>query len=150
MVWLNSISDGIGRWPNETCWRYPRTRWPTGGVKADLGGRSVYTVSVLSVCLKHRNLFKKCNCLMQPVLRIWIRDPGSGAFWPLDPGSGIGFFRIPDLGFRIPDPKTIFLRVFWQLFLVKSFIIFLKLPQISFLLQFKAKIIYNFVKLVAT
>ncbi len=24
-----------------------------------------------------------------PVLRIRIRDPGLGAFWPLDPGSGI-------------------------------------------------------------
>ncbi len=43
------------------------------------------------------------------VLRIRIRDPGSGAFWPRDPGSGIGFFRIP-------DPKTILLRVFWQFF----------------------------------
>jgi hypothetical protein len=30
-------------------------------------------------------------------------DPGSGAFLPLDPGSGMGFFRIP-------DPKPIFLR----------------------------------------
>jgi hypothetical protein len=35
------------------------------------------------------------------VLRIQIRDPVP--FWPLDPGSGIGFFRIP-------DPKAIFLR----------------------------------------
>jgi hypothetical protein len=37
-------------------------------------------------------------------------DPGSGAFLTpgsgiQDPGSGIGFFRIP-------DPKTIFLRAF--------------------------------------
>ncbi len=31
-----------------------------------------------------------------------IRDPVP--FWPLDPGSGIGFFRIPDLGSRIPNP----------------------------------------------
>jgi hypothetical protein len=34
-------------------------------------------------------------------------DPGSGIrclFDPLDPGSGIGFFRIPDLGSRIPSP----------------------------------------------
>ncbi len=36
-------------------------------------------------------------------------DPGSGAFWTLDPGSGIGFFRIP-------DPKTIFLWAFWHFF----------------------------------
>ncbi len=42
-------------------------------------------------------------------------DPGSGAF--LTPGSGIGFFRIPDLrsrisdpGSQIPDSKSIFLR----------------------------------------
>ncbi len=26
-------------------------------------------------------------------------DPGSGAFLTLDPGSGIGFFRIPDPNF---------------------------------------------------
>ncbi len=37
----------------------------------------------------------------QAVLRIRIRDPVP--FWPLDPGSGIGFFRIP-------DPKPILLR----------------------------------------
>jgi hypothetical protein len=34
-------------------------------------------------------------------------DPGSGAF--LTPGSGIGFFRIPDLGSWIPNPY------FWEL-----------------------------------
>jgi hypothetical protein len=46
-------------------------------------------------------------------------DPGSGIRdwvlfdpWIRDPGSGIGFFWIPDLGSRIPDPKTIFLRAF--------------------------------------
>ena len=50
------------------------------------------------------------------VLRIRIRDPVP--FWPLDPGSGIGFFRIPDLGSRIPNPY------FWELidnFLGKKF-----------------------------
>ncbi len=31
-----------------------------------------------------------------------VADPGSGAF--LTPGSGMGFFRIPDLGSRIPNP----------------------------------------------
>ncbi len=35
------------------------------------------------------------------VLRIRIRDPV--LFWPLDPGSGIGFFRISDPGSLIPD-----------------------------------------------
>jgi hypothetical protein len=39
--------------------------------------------------------------LSDAVLRIRIRDPVP--FWPLDPGSGIGFFRIP-------DPKPIFFR----------------------------------------
>jgi hypothetical protein len=36
-------------------------------------------------------------------------DPGSGAFLTLDPGYGIGFFRIP-------DPKSIFLQwsIFWS------------------------------------
>jgi hypothetical protein len=65
---------------------------------------------------------KKFFCRLIPVLRIRIRDPGSGAF--LTPGSGIGFFpdpgsrisdpgsRISDLGSRIPDPKTIFLGAF--------------------------------------
>ncbi len=33
-----------------------------------------------------------------------VVDPGSAAFWPLDPGSGIGFFRILDLWTRIPYP----------------------------------------------
>ncbi len=36
----------------------------------------------------------------KPVLRIWDLVP----FWPLDPGSGKGFFRIPDLGSWIPTP----------------------------------------------
>ncbi len=36
------------------------------------------------------------------MLRIRIRDPVP--FWPLDPGSGRGFFRIPDPGSRIPNP----------------------------------------------
>jgi hypothetical protein len=44
----------------------------------------------------------------EPGIRDWVLfDP-----WIRDPGSGIGFFRIPDLGSRIPDPKTIFLRAF--------------------------------------
>jgi hypothetical protein len=52
---------------------------------------------------------------LHTVLRIRIRDPGSGAF--LTPGSGIRnrFFpdpgsRIPDLGSRIPNPYFLELR----------------------------------------
>jgi hypothetical protein len=69
------------------------------------------------------------RCLFDP----WIRDPG------------IGFFRIPDLG----SPTHIFeslVTIFW----VKSSIIFRKLAQIFFLQHFKTKIIFNFVKFVAT
>jgi hypothetical protein len=39
---------------------------------------------------------------LQSVLRILIRDPVH--YCPLGPGSGIGFFRIPDLGSWITNP----------------------------------------------
>ncbi len=47
------------------------------------------------------NVYHRC----QPVLRIRIRDPGSGAF--LTPGSEIRNRFFPDPGSRIPDPKPI-------------------------------------------
>ncbi len=75
----------------------------------------------------------------------WIRDPVP--FWPLDPGSGIGFFRIPDLGSRIPNPY------FWELcdnFLGKKFYNSLKIGPNVFLQHFKTKIIFNFVKFAVT
>jgi hypothetical protein len=62
-------------------------------------------------------------------------DPGSGAF--LTPGSGI------------PDPKTILLRLFDNFF-GKKFYNSLKIGPIFFLQHFKTKIIYSFVKFVAT
>jgi hypothetical protein len=70
------------------------------------------------------------------VLRIRIRDPVP--FWPLDPGSGIGFFRIPDLGSRIPN------SYFWELsdnFLGKKYYNSLKIDPNFFLQHFKSKII---------
>ncbi len=71
------------------------------------------------------------------VLRISVADP--------DPGSGIGFFRIPDLGFRIPH------LYFWDLsdnFLGKKFYNSLKNWHKFFFLQTsKNNIIYNFVKI---
>ncbi len=76
--------------------------------------------------------------------RIRIRDPVP--FWPLDPGSGIGFFRIPDLGSRIPNPY------FWEFsdnFLSKKFNKSLKIGPNFFVQHFKHKIIYNFVKFMA-
>ncbi len=63
-----------------------------------------------------------------------IRDPVP--FWPLDPGSEIGFFRIPDLGSRIPNPY------FWELrdnFLGKKFYNSLKIGPNIFLQHFKNK-----------
>ncbi len=77
------------------------------------------------------------------VLRIRIRD--QVPFWPLDPGSGIGFFRIPDPGSRIP--------YFWGLgdnFLVKNFNNSWKIGPNFFLQHIKNKIIFSFVELVGT
>jgi hypothetical protein len=86
----------------------------------------------------------KINFLFRwPVLRIRDLVP----FWPLDPGSGIGFFRIPDLGSRIPN------AYFWKLidnFLGKKFYNSLKICPNFFLQHIKTKIMCNFVKFVAT
>ncbi len=69
-------------------------------------------------------------CLFPPVSR--IRDPVP--FWPLDPGSGMGFFRIPDLG-----SQDHILQSFLTIFLVKSSIILWKLAQIFFFITSKLK-----------
>jgi hypothetical protein len=88
-------------------------------------------------------------------------DPGSGAFLTLDPdpGSGIGFFpdpgswisdpgsRILDLGSRIPTPYFLELS---DKFLGKKFYNSLKTGPNFFLQHLKNKIIFNFVKFVAT
>ncbi len=76
-------------------------------------------------------------------------DPGSGIGCFLTPGSGIRNRFFPDPGSRIPDPKTIFLRAL-TIFFGKKFYNSLKIGPIFFLSHFKAKIIYNFVKFVAT
>ncbi len=77
------------------------------------------------------------------MLRIRIRDPVP--FWPQVPGSGIrnGFFS----GSRIPNLYV------WELsdnFLGKKFNNSWKTGPNFFLLHFKNKTIYNFVKFVAT
>jgi len=67
-------------------------------------------------------------------------DPGSGAFFT--PGSGIGFFLIP-------DPNS----YFWELgdgFLGEKFCNSLKIDPNFFLQHFKTKKMYNYVKFVAT
>jgi hypothetical protein len=65
----------------------------------------------------------------------------------VDPGSGIGFFRIPALGSQFQT------HIFGSLvtnFLVKSSIILRKLAEIFFFSISKNKIIFNFVKFMAT
>ncbi len=71
---------------------------------------------------------------------------GMVSFWPLDPGSGIGFFRIPDLRSWIPTPYFENLLTI----LAKKFYNSLKIGPNFFLQQFKTEIICNFVKFVAT
>ncbi len=71
-------------------------------------------------------------------------DPGSGAS---SPGSGIGFFRIPYLGSRIPNPYFLELS---DNFLGKKFYNSLKIGPDFFLQPFQNKIILNFVKFMAT
>ena len=61
-------------------------------------------VRIIWIWPQSNELTRGATEIAQPfrsVLRIRIRDPVP--FWPLDPGSGISFFRIP-------DPKSIFLR----------------------------------------
>ncbi len=68
------------------------------------------------------------------VLRIRIRDPGSGAF--LTPGSGIGIRNrfFPDPGSRIPDPgfQNHIFESLMTIFCIKSSIILWKLAHIFF------------------
>ncbi len=83
------------------------------------------------------------------ITRVADPDPGSGAFFT--PGSGIrkvfSGSRISDPGSRIPKPY------FWKLsdnFLRKMFYNSLKIGLNFFLQHFKTKIIFYFVKFVAT
>ncbi len=77
------------------------------------------------------------------VLRIRIRDPVP--FWPLNPESGIRNRFFPDPGSQSHIFESL-VKIFW----LKSSKILWKLAQIFFLQHFKTKIIYNFVKFVAT
>jgi hypothetical protein len=71
-----------------------------------------------------------------------------------DPGSGIGLFRIPDLGSQIPDlGSQITNPYFLELsdkFLCKKFYNSLKCGQNFFVQHFKNKFFFNFVKFLAT
>jgi hypothetical protein len=83
-----------------------------------------------------------------------IRDRVLFDPWIRDPGSGIGFFRIPDPGSRISDPGSRIPRPYFKElfdnFFSKKFYNSLKIVPNFYLQHFKAKIIYNFVKFVAT
>jgi hypothetical protein len=69
-------------------------------------------------------------------------DPGSGAF--LTPGSGIRNRFFPDPGSQIHTFESC------ENFLGKKFYNSLKIGPNFFLQHFKTKIMYNFVKFVAT
>ncbi len=56
-----------------------------------------------------------------------VADPGSGAFLTPDPGSGIGFFQIPDLGSQTHIFEGLVTN-FWE----KTSIILGKLGQIFY------------------
>jgi hypothetical protein len=80
------------------------------------------------------------------VLRIRIWDPVQ--FWPLDPGSGIGFSwsRIPNSYFLTPGSgiQTHIFESFSDNFLGKSSIILWNLDQIFLFSRSKLKIIFKF------
>jgi hypothetical protein len=63
-----------------------------------------------------------------------VADPVSGAF--LTPGSGTGFFQIPDPGSRITNP---YFRELSDNFVGKKFYNSLKIGPIFFLQHFKIK-----------
>ncbi len=81
------------------------------------------------------------SSMIWPVLRIRIRDPGSGAF--LTPVSGIRNRFSPDPGSRISDPGS-------QTHIFESLPVVTTFGPTFFLKQFKNKIILKFVKFVAT
>ncbi len=59
-------------------------------------------------CTQTHSCLRKIS--IKTVLRIRIRDPVP--FWPLDPGSGIGFFQIPDLGSQTHIIESL-VTIFW-------------------------------------
>ncbi len=89
--------------------------------------------------------FSGFSGLAEPGSSVADPDPGSGAF--LTPGSGIRNRFFPDLGSRIPRP---YFSELFDNFFGKKFYNSLKIGPNFFLQHFKTKIIYNFVKFVAT
>ncbi len=105
------------------------------------------TGSRIQICNTNPMAFMKMKAVPIFFFSVADPDPGSGAFLTPGPGSGIGFFRIPDLGSRIPN------SYFCELsdnFLGKKFYNSLKIGPNFFLQHLKTKIMFNFVKFVAT
>ncbi len=82
-------------------------------------------------------LFVLCHAVLR------IRDPVP--FWPLDPGSGIGFFRILYTESQAHIFESL-VTIYWVNF-YNSFKIG---PKLFFLQNVKNKIIFNFVEFMAT
>ncbi len=109
---------------------------------------------------------KWCHFSWSGILSAWQRpyfqvstsvadpDTGSGIRCLFDPWTGSGIWNrfFPDPGSRISDPgsQTHIFESLVTNFWVKISIILWKLAQIIFLQHFKNKIIFNFVKFVAT
>jgi hypothetical protein len=88
-----------------------------------------------------RNRIHSTGFFASSCMQFSVADPGFGIQclfdpWIRDPGTGIGFFRIPDLWSRIPNPYFESLVTF---FWVKSSIIRRKLAQIFFFIISKIK-----------
>ncbi len=89
-----------------------RTRRASTARRSEPGSPGSQTTGTIQMCPGTWAVFLKTIVLSRPVLRIRIRVPV--LFWTLGPGSGIGFFRIPDLGTQIPNPYFWLLNVkFW-------------------------------------
>ncbi len=82
--YLNPATPLSRPWINNYCWRIA---YSGGGARLR---------SLVSNCVQLSLDIEYIHRWEETVFRIRIRDPVS--FWPLDldPGSGIGFFRIPD------------------------------------------------------
>ncbi len=139
------------------------TNLPESLASAIGGGEGVGGWHICGPCLPHsRDSFYFLNCslngivapyipaspsLTLPPPHLWCLpsldassvadpDPGSGAFFASGSGIRNRFFRIPDLGSRIPNP---YFWVLIDIFLGKKSIILWKLAQIFFFSTSKLK-----------
>ncbi len=121
--WVRDVFDAIAQLTlvskPEACLCSPRGH--RGGREEEKVGISFSCLPGLGGQLTVRPILK--GEVIHSVLLIRIRDPVP--FWPLDPGSKIGFFRIPDLGSQSHIFESLMI-----IFCIKSSIILWKLAQI--------------------